>query len=142
MIIDMMNDLVRTLPTSGEDSVRFGLDCERSAYNSPFREFTASWGRPADVEGCVLTLIWTLATGFGETMVAVWRHGHVLTYLCWRGKTDGAGELLAGACSDDLVSVRFLVPNVMGRDHLRRVAAARNLDGAFRPGRESTEPAG
>jgi hypothetical protein len=142
VVVDAMNELLRTLPPSGDDSVRLRTACERIAYNAPFREFTASWGRPAEAEGGVLTLIRTLAAGFEETAAGVWRHRSNLIYLCWRGTPDDGGELFAGACSEDLVSGRFLRPSVMGRDHFLRVAASRNLDGAFWPRREWKEHAG
>jgi hypothetical protein len=142
VLVDTMNELLQALPPSGEDSLRLRTGCERRAYDAPFREFTVAWGRPAEAEGCVLTLIRTLAAGFDLTAAGVWLRGRVILYLCWRGQTDGAGELLAGACSEDLVSGRFLRPSVMGRDHFLRVAASRNLDGAFWPRREWNEHAG
>jgi hypothetical protein len=142
MLAEALDRLARALPTFGDDALCLDAACERTAFNVPFQELVTSFGRPEEPEGCVFVLILTLGTGFEETAAAVWRARGVLKYLCWRGKTESTGELLAGACSESLVARLFLSPSVLGLDHLVRVAEARSLDAGFRPRRQLSEHAG
>jgi hypothetical protein len=135
-------ELVQSLVESGDDALVLNPVCDRTAFNAEFKHVSAHWGRPVDAEGRVLALIRSLAAGLEETAAAVWRHGSALTYLCWRGKTNGPGELFAGACSEHLIPPLFLSPIVIGGAHALRVAAARHLDAGLRPRPAPSEDAG
>src|SRR5262245_60882583 len=121
-VADVLADVVARLGASPADAVLIERGCKRATHVAAVNEVARHWGSPASLDTNVGALLDLLASNYGEAMVAPWRRGPIIAYLCWRRGPHVPAEFFCGAHAAALLPHLFLNPLIFGHNHAVRTS--------------------